>query len=775
CDPAIGSGAFPVGMMHEIVNARNVLTTYLENKSDRDTYTLKRHCIQESLYGVDIDPGAIDIAKLRLWLSLIVDEEDYHSINPLPNLDYKIMQGNSLIEEFHGISLDLGKSDNGDLLGIDPELESLIEALHSKQNALFNARHPGEKKRLKDKVEDAIMSIFHYELEKRIAPYRKELEEIEKTANRPGIIREQYLQEERQKLQKRYGIDPEAIENELREMTHGNKLRNFFPWRLYFANVFRKKGGFDVVIANPPYGLKVSTGIRDLYFPSNNDGKQSKDSYSIFLAQGLQILRKEGHLCFITSDTWQTIKSHKPLRRLLLDNSRIRHVLAMPGWVFGATVNTSILSLEYLPGEVFRQEREKNELWACDFTRLPNRDDKILSQVLAYWDSQGISLGESKYRIVEAPKVPEDFERDIPIARYRYPQKLIPLFFNIPFFIGSFKLYRLMNDTTVPIVKKEIGKLKTIGAKVRQVNFNGNALELVRLGDIAEVKVGLQTGDNKYYLRKAPGARGSYEIIDYSKVLTGEEIRNLAEDEKRNGVDPDKYSGRHFLPYDKGEESDAEEGWLPNYWVPASYFIDWSKDAVHRLKTLTVADRKRFYGEEDKIELEDETTIASRFQNRKYYFRSGITFSRTGVYAPTFRVNTSSVFDTKSNCLFCSIYTTKYLLAILNSLVLRFLFKAFLCHTVQAEGEALREIPLPFPSSAAVVPRLEELVEGIVRKQKLDLRYPYYLHEQLEIDRLVYDLYGLSDNDIAEIEAWYARRYPKLAQAQPNAEEREEV
>jgi hypothetical protein len=248
CDPAIGSGAFLVGMMHEIVKARNVLSTYLENKEDRDTYALKRHCIQESLYGVDIDPGAIDIAKLRLWLSLIVDEEDYKRINPLPNLDYKIMQGNSLIEDFHGISLDLGKSDNGDLLGKDPELERLIENLHEKQNAFFNATHTGEKRWLKDAVEDAILTIFHHRLQQVKKPYFESLKSIKKTASSlPENLREQYIQEETEKLKAHFEFDPETVENELREMTHGNKLRNFFPWQLYFADVFRKKRGFDVV------------------------------------------------------------------------------------------------------------------------------------------------------------------------------------------------------------------------------------------------------------------------------------------------------------------------------------------------------------------------------------------------------------------------------------------------------------------------------------------------------------------------------------------------
>jgi Eco57I restriction-modification methylase len=97
CDPAVGSGAFPVGMMHEIVHARCALTPYFNDVHVRTSYHFKRHAIQNCLYGVDIDPGAVEIAKLRLWLSLVVDEEETKQIKPLPNLDFKIVAGNSLI------------------------------------------------------------------------------------------------------------------------------------------------------------------------------------------------------------------------------------------------------------------------------------------------------------------------------------------------------------------------------------------------------------------------------------------------------------------------------------------------------------------------------------------------------------------------------------------------------------------------------------------------------------------------------------------------------
>ena len=123
-DPAIGSGAFPVGMMMEIIKARGSLTKFFpkEAQSERTAYNFKRECIEDSLYGVDIDPGAVDIAQLRLWLSLIVDEADIHKIKPLPNLDYKIMCGNSLLDEFEGVKLFderlLGKTKNEDSLEV---------------------------------------------------------------------------------------------------------------------------------------------------------------------------------------------------------------------------------------------------------------------------------------------------------------------------------------------------------------------------------------------------------------------------------------------------------------------------------------------------------------------------------------------------------------------------------------------------------------------------------------------------------------------------------
>jgi CRISPR/Cas system-associated exonuclease Cas4 (RecB family) len=142
CDPAIGSGAFPVGMMNEIVQARHILQTYTKKKNT--VYDFKRHAIQECIYGVDIDHSAIDIAKLRLWLSLVVDEEDFYKIKPLPNLDYKIVEGNSLI----------GLPDNALR---DPKIEDQIVSL---KQEFFDQTDNDKKKILRERININIRKLL---------------------------------------------------------------------------------------------------------------------------------------------------------------------------------------------------------------------------------------------------------------------------------------------------------------------------------------------------------------------------------------------------------------------------------------------------------------------------------------------------------------------------------------------------------------------------------------------------------------------------------------
>lgn len=153
CDPAVGSGAFLVGMMNEIVRARMALTPYFNDIAERTAYHFKRRAIQHSLYGVDIDAGAVEIAKLRLWLSLVVDEEDMQQIKPLPNLDYKIVVGNSLF----GVEKNLFNQDQFKRLG---ELKPKF----------FNESDRKKKAQFKKQIDDLIhdltngREVFDYEI-----------------------------------------------------------------------------------------------------------------------------------------------------------------------------------------------------------------------------------------------------------------------------------------------------------------------------------------------------------------------------------------------------------------------------------------------------------------------------------------------------------------------------------------------------------------------------------------------------------------------------------
>jgi hypothetical protein len=302
CDPAIGSGAFPVGIMKEIVKTRKVLGNYIK-EFNRNSYELKRHAIQESIYGVDIDSGAVDIAKLRLWLSLVVDEDDIDNIKPLPNLDYKIMQGNSLVDEFMGINLDYEfdkhqkdyikkdkekklKSEfeytNRILVDKEHKMNELINDLNVANDLYLKASNRKDKKILKNRINDRITEIFEEELKEQREEYFKELERIDKQAERLNDNSDSFRDKEINKLNKKFDFDLDKVESQFKEYTTGNKEKPFFLWKVYFADVFKNNGGFDIIIANPPYvGEKGNKEIfQDIH--SSSLGKYYQTKMDLF-------------------------------------------------------------------------------------------------------------------------------------------------------------------------------------------------------------------------------------------------------------------------------------------------------------------------------------------------------------------------------------------------------------------------------------------------------------------------------------------------------------
>jgi len=360
CDPAIGSGAFPVGMMNEITHARNVLTSYLllreaeATKQSRTMYNFKRHAIQNCLYGVDIDPGAVEIAKLRLWLSLIVDEEDINKIKPLPNLDYKIMQGNSLISEFMGINLDNDKQDNENtkLFSTD-ESKEFYEMLKAKKNELLNQSDVGKKKILKNEIENLIIKIFEIKLQEQKSDYFKKIRKIEEKWERHPVKeqREKEINREKNILFRKTRFNLDEVEKQLRQYTSNQKIRPFFPWKLYFSEIFQEKDGFDVVIANPPYIVLPKNYFDKTYrFLKGNN-----NTYVAFLESALKHINDSEVTSYIIPTTWLAGNNFKDLRKYFLSNKLVQQIIQLPYDIFEKAYVDNLILI--LTGLKFKNEQ----------------------------------------------------------------------------------------------------------------------------------------------------------------------------------------------------------------------------------------------------------------------------------------------------------------------------------------------------------------------------------------------------------------------------------
>lgn len=788
-DPAVGSGAFLIAMLQNLMIGRQNCRKILGETINKGTiaYTQwKLEFIKNCLYGVDIKYEAIEIAKLRFWLSLIVDTERKH-VQPLPNLDYNLMVGDSLIEEMEGegfLSIsDIKKQKKLITLEFEKQFKDLMMRLNQKKKEYFNAlinEHP----KIREEILEIEKSILTFNLQNQENVFKNELENLkmklkkkeEFLENQKIIVQKPLFKDDKKVKQKKIPFkskiknDIKLLKNQINLIESGLEdnrkktekflskgYRDFFSYGLHFGDVFQSNGGFDIVIGNPPYGIKVENDLQENY------GLETKDSYGVFIVRGLQLLREGGYLSFITSNTWQTIRTYKPLRQSLLDNTLICYILSMPGWIFGATVNTSIFLIKYLPNSESSLIRDENMINVADLTRIPNQDteslDLILNNWIINWNSENL---DSLPIIIENCNL----KKQILSARYSYKQNFIKTYSNLTFFIASPNLYKLMNDKNVNVSQKLIGTIQKDTFLIKNIDFNVSNLEIIRFGDIAEIKQGLATGDNKYYLRKRnENIYGPYDLVDLDLVLTDEQINSLTDGEIKNGINPEKFGGHYFLPYDKGGESYTSEGWLPNYYVPTAYFIDWSLDAVNRLNSLTLAEKIRLYGQKKEIKPKYETKLASRFQNSKYYLLKGITFSRTGYYSPTFRLRQGAAFDTEGSCIFCKMFTIEFLLGVLCSKLIKYLLKNFIDDTVHSQLGDLIEIPFILPSNE-VIQRIKKLVNLIIKKQKENLDYPYFLHEQKKIDKIIYEAYNLNQDDIEQIESWYERRYPILVESQ---------
>ena len=351
CDPAIGSGAFPMGLLRELFLCRSAIEpNIIENAAN-----IKRYIIQNNIYGVDIERGAVDIARLRFWLALIVDEKTPEA---LPNLDFKIMQGNSLLEQYNGA-----------------DLSNMTEKKVGAEQSCS--------------IFDSMLDVYRRNLRNKLSEYYSCPEHTKKVQLRKDIadIVKQELTEQ--------GIHIDFEDIDLSANTH------FFLWHTWFHDVFSRpsKEGFDIVIGNPPYlesrspnfpeSLKVSlqSEIQKRRLSDARAFPRGADLLIFFYELSLRLLSPNGYNVFITENSWLSTDYGKLFQNFLLKKCKVHAIIDSEYKYFEtADINTIIT--------IIRNRNENNDKFPVKFFHCNGSLEKYPCNTFSTHDTENVTLKE---------------------------------------------------------------------------------------------------------------------------------------------------------------------------------------------------------------------------------------------------------------------------------------------------------------------------------------------------------------------------------------------
>ena len=340
-DPACGSGAFLVGMLHVLAELYRI--TYRHIKREITEFNLKKKIIGTSLYGVDVMPWAVHSAELRLWLQLIIEEDipyEQRKLFPLlPNLNLRLRVGDSLVQEIGGISLHIRDSK------LSPSIKRKLTALKTEKEKYYN-NDPSAKFKSQDTLLNEELRIFGELLDNKVFSLKKEIQTLESRKREEQL---ELLSSASKKGPEQKVIFEQQIRDKKKEIEHIREIKRQiqapgkkpFVWDIDFAEIFGDKGGFDIVIGNPPYvrqekiappnKLKAEVTLEDkkeykdkllrsiqVHFPFIKKIDRKSDYYIYFYFHGLSLLNEKGTFCFITSNSWLDVGYGKDLQEFLL-------------------------------------------------------------------------------------------------------------------------------------------------------------------------------------------------------------------------------------------------------------------------------------------------------------------------------------------------------------------------------------------------------------------------------------------------------------------------
>ncbi len=323
-DPACGSGHFLTAMLSEILRVKEHLLRIIDEDVDR--YKLKRDIISKNIFGVDIDENAVEIARLRLWLSIIEDVEDLEHISTLPNIDFNIMAGNSLIgwlDEKLSIHPLIYLSEDEYIQGTLDVLSAFYES------RIDTIRELLETKKLEDTIKayKNLVEIYNLESGACAIKIRITLEKIREKLYE--VITLSYIA---------FLTENSNLNNtKLEEISKNLSGRAPFHWAIDFESVF-EEGGFDIVVGNPPYIedgnynkidleiLKcrkiIKNGKRkEVTAPLFYHSKDCGNTHAYFIERSIKFLKQNGRFGFIVPLALVSTDRMDSIREFIHNNS----------------------------------------------------------------------------------------------------------------------------------------------------------------------------------------------------------------------------------------------------------------------------------------------------------------------------------------------------------------------------------------------------------------------------------------------------------------------